>query len=437
MQFNLRALEVFDVSDCDDLTLSGINNVILRMPRLRELKLPTSALRKVLADSFVMRLNEETQAALQLIKHLKFGALDTVENEQVAQALSLLPTISHLDLVSLHQLTDEGLNDALNNARQLTHLHLSGCIQLSYQGIAAALGHLTGLRYLNLSPEDPIDDENLAQILQQTPKLTHLVLPNCSALSTAGLAAALQPVGNTLIALELWDAEPTLADVLAQVPNLERLKLSDIENLADDDLAAALQRAPDLKHLELTNLEVPPDHEGLPNPGLTDAGLTNALQHVKTLTRLDVNACHTLQHMNFPHLKLLKTLNVSHNANLQSVILRTLPSLQELGIYSNGSLDRARLRQSLQGVHRTLVALDITDFPELRSEDLPNFSSFANLRRLDLSDNPHLTDAFLQTLPVLDRLKVIGCHQLTDAALKAVNAHEIVQFWDMPSLSGA
>lgn len=426
MNSTLAALEIFDVSDCSDLSPVGISNAVRHMPNLRELKMSGRKVTEAIAQYFGGSLPEEMLDPARFLKRLTLSGPNMLTSAQLAQGLTYVPALTHLNLTNLDQLNGATLGAVLSNMPQLTHLSVDDCEQLTVPELIEALSRVRNLQYLRLPNTIEIEDNELAQILEQTPQLTHLVLSNCSALSSDGLATALEHVGNTLLCLDLVEADPQLANALVQVPNLEQLKLKEIDHLDDARLAASLSRVPNLKHLELSGMEE-----------ITDAGLTTALQYVSKLTHLDVNACNELQHINLPRLELLKTLNIPNNANLQSVMLDKLPSLQNLNINNNQLLDKATMMESLQHVRATLATLDMSNLSELRDDEMPNLSGFKNLRTLDLSNNHLITDAALESLPLLDRLYVTQCHELSDAALKAVKALESIQYWDMPSVRGA
>lgn len=439
MKQRLAQLEVLDLYDCSQLTPSGIHAAVKQLPALNELKLPASMVIETVLRGFAQEFSPYLLQPFQHLKELDLAGPNMLFPAQITQILASLPELTHLNLSGLDQLNDEALVTALQHVPELTHLCVKDCSQLTPGGLGAALVHLSNLKYLELrqlpqfdAAEEPAPQEDggdeapaipeaIIRILEHSPRLTHLVLRDCFEFTPDGLATALERVRDTLISLDLSFAHqlagPALAHVLAQVPNLRELKLSGIENLSDADLAAALQRVTSLTHLEASALS-----------DLTDAGVNIALQPMTSLTYLEMSLCDRLQHLDLPPLDSLRTLELGEAINLRSFSLKNIPFLQHLNLKGNSSLDMSEVNAlSLSDVRDTLVTLNLSGI-DLNDEQMPDLSGFNNLRRLDLSHNRELTDSALRNLPVLDQMNVIGCVKLTDKALEAVKANEIVQY---------
>lgn len=428
MESACAGVEVFDVSKCPDLTVAGMNNAVLHMPNLKEIKLSKGKALSMLSVAFSLagRPSAHAEAIERLLGHVKEMDMvgpNAISGRGLIFSMELLPKLTHLYLSTLDQLTDDVLAGMLRAAPNLTHLHLKDCRMLTPGGMHAALSTASHLNSLELS--DPLEDdaisplsgEQLEQLLRAAPQLTHLALKSCLDITGEDLINSLRHVGNSLVSLELVDTRNVdgshLARLLQQVPRLEALDLTTMDELADNDLVDALQHVPMLEELTMASSE------------LTDAGLAAALQHVPALTYLNASHCSGLQRVTLPELNSLITLKMADADNLEQVALAGLPSLQHLDISDNDRLTKEALNDSLQHVRNTLVTLGISGL-SLNDAEMPDLHNFVNLRQLDLSDNPSLTEVALRDLPVLDKLYVEGCRGLTDVALTAVRANQIL-----------
>lgn len=427
MRSAFTTLETFDVSNCTGLTLNNIMTAVEHMPEIQEVKLPKGMASLMLPRCLSARVDDHyasrMEGLLRKVKQLDFIGASMLSGAGLVQSMSLLPELTHLHLSALTYLNDAALGDLLHGASNITHLHLHDCTELTPDGLFTALSRAPTLTHLDLSEPTGdalhlINGEELNSMLRATPQLTELVLKNCSEIESQDLITALPNVSANLVSLNLSNNEqldgPHLAQILAQVPNLQVLDLSGVVHIDDASLNAALQHVPLLQDLTLNSSQ------------LTDAGLTAALQHVPSLINLDISNCSRLRHVTLPVLSSLSTLKVVEAENLEDIALDNLPSLETLDISDNLMLNKEAIDNSLQHVRKTLLKLDISGL-DLNDAQMPDLHKFLNLQQLDLTSNPLLTDVALRDLPVLDVLYVGNCPGLTDAALATVKANQVIR----------
>ena len=229
--------------------------------------------------------------------------------------LAGLVNLQRLTLAQCTQVTDAGV-DNFSGCRKLRLLDLRGGTGISQAGIER-LGSLVNLVSLRLSGP-AVTDGAVAKFSSLT-KMRHLVLQDAS-VSNAGLS------------------------VLAQMPELEYLDLSQCTRIDSDGLPA-LQSLTKLKELRLWM-------------HVSDAGLAR-LAGLTTLERLNLDKTHVTD-AGLAHLKSLVNL-VSLRLNSNTITdaglehLAALTKLQELSVaYCTGVTEQgiAALKQSVPGLQQ-------------------------------------------------------------------------------------
>jgi F-box/leucine-rich repeat protein 14 len=273
-------------------------------------------------------------------------------NPKLAPALSViaaLPRLQNLNLEGSGQSVDDNAIRPLSRCKSLARLHVGGFSRLSQNGVLLAASCPT-LRFIALDSVNSVSDAVLARLAGTNISAFHL--DQCSSLTEKGLEAFFLAVRERLLDLHLGYSKLSdrsmekLADcrlleelslygcgdlsdngfaLLARLPALARLDLSQCTKLTDAGLKALVTRNSLLTHLNLYNCSRVTSEGirvlaqcaklqclelfGLDN--VTADAVSEVLSAVRGLTRVDVGGCRNISPRElkelrtmFPHVKI-------------------------------------------------------------------------------------------------------------------------------------
>ncbi|RKP25030.1 hypothetical protein SYNPS1DRAFT_3989, partial [Syncephalis pseudoplumigaleata] len=192
--------------------------------------------------------------------------------------------VRHVNLRGCMQLQAPTLNAITVHAINLESLTLAGCRALTAWDIGAALTSLPSLRRLDLSGLLTVTERSMAQL--DVPRLEELNLTRCRNLSAIGLWRVLmEGVGPGLTTLRIGGCERAvnndlLANIGLRYPRLAHLSLADCNAITDTGLIKLVQGCRQLDTLSLSRCH-----------RLTDMGIGAIGEHCPQLARLDLAGC--------------------------------------------------------------------------------------------------------------------------------------------------
>ena len=162
-----QEIEELNLSACSWLNANLLNQLTLRCPRLK-----------------VLKLNRNEQ--------LDYAAWTSLQN---------LKRLEHLEISGCSYLTDQELKIIISSCPQLEILHLNDCSQLTRQAFFEMSKILTDLKELHVKRGN-LDDSTLIQVISNCPNLNHLNLSYNRQITDQGLLQVIK-MGRQLATLDL------------------------------------------------------------------------------------------------------------------------------------------------------------------------------------------------------------------------------------------
>nr|XP_060639385.1 uncharacterized protein LOC132779731 [Anolis sagrei ordinatus] len=259
----------------------------------------------------------------------------------------------------------------------------------------------------------PLATNALLQQLSAFPGLRHLSLVSCAVITDQGLSALphlthLQHL-NLSACVKLTD---NCLQFLKGLPHLSHLAL-DQTRVTDRGLADFLPSAPpSLTHLSLNRT------------GVTEHTLALLPRHVPQLCLLSIKQTGITDVSALRHLGALQALHLDGTPVSEASLgaLSTHPSLSSLTLHGVQSVDGNRALELISGL--PLAHLALPSRHTVTDNGMAALCRLSGLLELDLTDYAHISDAGLQHLPQMIRLRRLSlCNtQVTDVGLRQVGA---------------
>jgi hypothetical protein len=406
----LKRLSIHGYSAISTLNSENLGKLLKNLNGLTHLDMRISTLHGGLTDLFV-------SSAFSKVKELTH--LNISENTNLSR--------------SRHEsrLTNSKLVATLDGKEKLTYLDVSGCRGLTLPGIRTALSHAPNLERLVMADlsefgtdnEEGVGTNPLSDVLATVPKLRHLDISNMKLLDAQKFHAAVRHTPH-LERIDISGCKELMTSdfdrfvkALEGLP-LTELGLSNLDYLLDDETLLRLLAACGAK---LERLELSSSSDPL---ALSPEGLNAALSHTPGIRHLDVSSSTSIDNWVMPRLDHLESLDASDMQVLETIKLDGLPALKNLNLSGLAEFfDLTNLPAALAPVRKTLTRLNLSSVAGLSDEHFTNLdlSSYDKLTFLDLSNNDVITDAALdknKLPPNLEYISIKGCANITDAALK-------------------
>lgn len=322
-------------------------------------------------------------------------------------------SLKSLSLAKCHQLTNKGIAAVVEWLPGLEKLVLAGCrepfpVPVGHMGYIGVNGDtvvgLAKLLHLDLR-WNPVTDETVASLVKLT-TLKNLVLGECPGITSVGVEML-----SSLVNIEVLSLERTMVSVkglqkLHGMTRIRSLSLANCSRISDEALPIVAQMT-SLKTLALSRC------------GVSDSGVT-ALRALPQLTELDLSYCLQVTGACFeafqdnPTLQTLKlcdcyeccvdnTLKViSGISSLRKIDLTNCSHLSDAGISFLSTLP-------LETLNLCCCATSIEGFAKI--------SSILTLTELDISFWPNVKDHWLKKLTKLTALSFLNlskCSGVTD-----------------------
>ncbi|KAF8470535.1 hypothetical protein BDZ91DRAFT_693482 [Kalaharituber pfeilii] len=205
--FMCERLERLTLTNCKDLTDSGLSNLIRNNPGLLALDLSslcqlTDHTLESIANSCprlqglnIAGCHRVTNASLiqlsqncKQLKRLKLNDCELITDEAVIAMAQNCPQLLEVDLHKCVQITDESLIRLLTDLRQIRELHLAFCQSISDNAFHAIPNRqIESLRIIDLTNCELITDESVIKIISIAPRLRNLVLAKCKNITDRGV----------------------------------------------------------------------------------------------------------------------------------------------------------------------------------------------------------------------------------------------------------
>jgi Leucine-rich repeat (LRR) protein len=332
----------------------------------------------------------------------KLSSLQTLDlhqadiGDQDLSALASLPRLSELHLTHIKRITDLGLQSLA--PLRLTVLTLQDCPLLSSQGVST-LSHLERFVLYNCTF---IDNDHL-EVFKPMQMLTSLTLGPCNEVNQLGLKH-ISPLPLQELDLRGCTLNNSFFLGLSPLVTLRRLALR--TGPGGNATSSALMALQPLVRLEALDWRF-----DLGDQALGFLSPLTALRSIRLSPRVtDVGI------VRLSKLVGLTELTLSHMAEVTDRGVRSLSSLKMLEKLTIENVPITGAGLSVLSELPLLDTLSLNKCPYLTNSSLQGLGSLPSLRTLNVRNSP-ITDLEVESFPVLSRLDLSGCVQLSGAAV--------------------
>jgi Leucine-rich repeat (LRR) protein len=317
----------------------------------------------------------------------------------------------HLLLPGDRWLPPDQIKEPLPPEFEIGRLSLHGLQTLTDTDLKAHLHGLDGLRHLDLDNCAKVTDD-AAGLLVKLPKLKHLYvasMPGVTDRTFAALAGHPELRAVVLAHTKLSDAAFAGFAAMLKLEHLN-INMGPDRTLVTAKGLAELERSSSLRHLQLANVAITPDH-------------LRAMGRIAGLNKVEVNQCQ-IPAEGFDAIAGLKNLTHLYLAgtNVGDAHMRKLPPL--VTVTDLAMRDCLVGDEGLAGLEKWLQLATLTlDRTEVKGDGLKHLATCPKLAHVNLDGNP-VSSAGLVALaasPTLRQLRIQGT-LMTDAAADALAA---------------
>ncbi|KAF8418227.1 hypothetical protein EV426DRAFT_681186 [Tirmania nivea] len=325
-------LERLTLTNCRDLTDSGLDNLIPNNPGLLALDLSnlfelTDRTINAISENCtrlqglnIAGCNKVTDSSLvnlskncKLLKRLKLNECDNLTDEAVIAIAENCQQLLEVDLQRCTEITDTAVVHLFKDLRQLRELHLAFCVQITDEAFYKIPSHqIESLRNIDLTNCELITDDAVIKIVSVAPRLRSLILAKCKNITDRGVESITR-LGKWIHYLALGHCshitDTSLRKIARHCNRIRYIDLAGCTHLTDDGVME-LAQLPKLKRVGLvkcakitnqsiTALVAKPQACVLERvhlsycPKLTLSGITKLVNKCQRLTHLSLTGIET------------------------------------------------------------------------------------------------------------------------------------------------
>lgn len=232
-----------DLHGCVNLTDISVTSLIREGRQLRELRLAQCF--RLTDESFLALPAEHVYENLRV---LDLTDCHQLSDSGISKVVNAAPRLRNLVLAKCRNVTDRGVVSITRLGKNLHYIHLGHCSRITDYGVSHLVKFCSRIRYIDLACCTNLTDDSVS-LLATLPKLKRIGLVKCAAITDRSLRALARPKPpagsggpwpNMLERLHLsYCTSLTIAGVrvmLINCPKLTHLSLTGIPDFLRDDL---------------------------------------------------------------------------------------------------------------------------------------------------------------------------------------------------------
>ncbi|KAF8028307.1 hypothetical protein BT93_E1040 [Corymbia citriodora subsp. variegata] len=172
----LRSLTYIDVSECSNLTMRTLCDLMRQCPFLEGIEMMMTGLRKDDANETDIVVNSR-------VRYLRISTNVNLTDECLKKIGRMCPSLCYLEVGDCLKITEDGILGVLKSCPEIRHLYIHSLENIRNLCVDFELPQLEDLHAKDLK----LNDEQLVAFISRCCNLKYLELPHCVHLSTKGV----------------------------------------------------------------------------------------------------------------------------------------------------------------------------------------------------------------------------------------------------------